>query len=246
MHIEFGIKAPEEFDPTTNYFYVIRRHDHPIDLYDTLDDCFSEMPFKVLFGTTRGSMIHNLKMIIEKIFEPAVELQFRVPKIHSGAEGHEKDIEQPQLPNEPSGVGAGGDDGDDEPCGPILMDFSRPSDFRFVAVKAKKIGYNATGNDSHLGQRERRPSMSLTPSERTTSDMAVTSSRVDTTISEYSTNTQAIVKESVSERWERLLKLVTEKTEQDRVKMMEKETGKSAIKDNLQKNLDKFLSRIDW
>lgn len=33
---------------------------------------------------------------------------------------------------------------------PGLLDFSKPSDFHMKAVKAKKDGFNATGDDSHL------------------------------------------------------------------------------------------------
>lgn len=224
--IEFGIKAPEQLDSATNYFYAIRRHEQPVDTYDTLDDCFAEMPFKILFGTTHGTMIHGLKLSIEKIYQPAVEFQFRIPKIDS-AERYDVKIDAPSIESRlPKGI--------------QIMDFSRPSDFRSIAVKAKKSGFQATGDDSHLGARERRPSMSLTPSGesiRTTSELATSSSRVDA--SETS-------KESISERWERLLKLVTEKTELDRVKMMDVEVKKSAIKEGLHNNLDKFLSRIDW
>lgn len=86
--------------------------------------------------------------------------------------------------------------------------------------------------------------MSLTPSAesfRTTSEMA-TSSRLDTDYS-VSNDVQA---SCISERWEKLLKLVTEKSEQQRAKMMDVEVKKSAIKEGLHSNLDKFLSSIDW
>lgn len=123
LHIEFGVKCLDELDPNVNYFYAVRRHQQPIDLYDSLEDCFAELSYKVLFGTLRGSMLSNLKLYIEKIYQPAAEFQFRVPLIDSAEKAEEKEKEEPKKD------GLGG-----------LMDFSRPSDFMHVAKKAKRAG----------------------------------------------------------------------------------------------------------
>lgn len=110
----------------------------PIDIFDCVDDCFSEMPNRVLFGTVRGSMIYNIKQYLEKIYLPMVDIQYRVPKIDSastsstsytldetGKKATEKDGEEDSKK------------GKSDIC---LMDYSRPSDFRLISVKAKKSG----------------------------------------------------------------------------------------------------------
>lgn len=108
-----------------------------MDVYDSLDDCFAELPFKILFGTTRGSMVHTLRLSIEKIFVPAAEYQMRVPQIDSAEREDEVDEDEVKAPTKP-------DDVDkmvyERRFGANLMDFSRPSDFRLIAVKAKRAG----------------------------------------------------------------------------------------------------------
>lgn len=80
-------------------------------------------------------MIYNIKQYIEKIYMPSIEFQFRVPKIDTaststGVEGKkEESLESGKKKF-----------GKSELC---LMDFSRPSDFRLTAVKAKKAGYSS-------------------------------------------------------------------------------------------------------
>lgn len=105
--------------------------------------------------------------------------------------------------------------------------------------------FHATGDDSHLGSRVRRPSMSLTPSgESVKTDFADLVSQVSrigtTTSSTYS------IRETVSEKWEKLLKIVSDKAETDRNKMMDVDVKKSAIKESFLSNLDKFISCVDW
>lgn len=88
--------------------------------------------------------------------------------------------------------------------------------------------------------------MSLTPSGgsvKSATDFAEIVSQIShigTTTSTYS------LRETVSEKWDKLLKIVTEKAETERTKMMDVEVKKSAIKEGFQSNLDKFLSCIDW
>uniref|UniRef100_A0A336KIK9 CSON011062 protein n=1 Tax=Culicoides sonorensis TaxID=179676 RepID=A0A336KIK9_CULSO len=237
LHISFGCRKPDEFEPDTNYFYMIRRFDMPIDTYDCAEDCFAEMSNRILFGTIRGSLIYNVKQFLEKIYKPMIDFQYRVPRIDNASSANDemeiKKIEQDEENKKNTGKS--------EVC---LMDFSRPSDFRLIAVKAKKTGFHATGDDSHLGSRIRRPSMSLTPSgESIKTDLAeIVSqvSRIGTTTSTYS------MRETMSEKWEKLLKLVTEKAETDRNKMMDVEVKKSAIKESFLNNLDKFISCVDW
>lgn len=122
LHIQFGCKCLDDLDPSINYFYAVRRHQQPIDVYDSLEDCYAEMPYKVLFGTVRGSMLTNLKLNIEKIFQPAVEYQFRVPQTESAERVDEKD------------------DAKEAGASAVPLDFSRPSDFMHVAKKAKRAG----------------------------------------------------------------------------------------------------------
>lgn len=129
--MKFGCKKPEEFDPDTNFFYMIRRYDMPIDIFDCTDDCFSEMPNRVLFGTVRGSMIYNIKQYLEKIYQPMVDIQYRVPKIDSASTSSTLDESTKKEGDEDTKKTKS------EIC---LIDYSRPSDFRLIAVKAKKTG----------------------------------------------------------------------------------------------------------
>lgn len=113
---------------------MIRRYDMPIDIFDTTEDCYAEMPNRVLFGTIRGSMIHNIKLYLEKVYQPMVDFQYRVPRIDSASASTDDSISK-KLEKEEEEMGKRGKS---EIC---LMDFSRPSDFRLIAVKAKKTGY---------------------------------------------------------------------------------------------------------
>lgn len=138
LHIHFGCKKPEDFDSDTNYFYMLRRYDMPIDIYDCNDDCFAEMPNRVLFGTARGSMIYNIKHYLEKIYQPMVNVQYRVPRIDSATSSTSSALDE-SVPKKASEK----DDGEEvkkTKTTTCLMDFSRPSDFRLIAVKAKKTG----------------------------------------------------------------------------------------------------------
>lgn len=105
--------------------------------------------------------------------------------------------------------------------------------------------FHATGDDSHLGSRVRRPSMSLTPSGESVktdfADLVSQISRIGTT-----TSSTYSIRETVSEKWEKLLKIVSDKAETDRNKMMDVDVKKSAIKESFLSNLDKFISCVDW
>lgn len=106
--------------------------------------------------------------------------------------------------------------------------------------------FHATGDDSHLGSRVRRPSMSLTPSgESVKTDFAELVSQVSRIGTTTVTSTYSM-RETVSEKWEKLLKIVSDKAETDRNKMMDVEVKKSAIKESFLNNLDKFVSCVDW
>lgn len=110
----------------------------PMDIYDCVEDCFAEMPNRVLFGTVRGSMIYNIKQYLEKIYQPMVDIQYRVPRIDSASSGTSSTIDDTVKKSEK-------DDGEETKKGVgksdvCLMDYSRPSDFRLIAVKAKKTG----------------------------------------------------------------------------------------------------------
>lgn len=58
--------------------------------------------------------------------------------------------------------------------------------------------------------------------------------------------TEYDTKDTASERWEKLMKYVTEKAEEEQAKLMNVEVKKSAIKEALHNNLDKFLTSVDW
>lgn len=60
------------------------------------------------------------------------------------------------------------------------------------------------------------------------------------------TTTEYTARDTASERWEKLMKKVTEKAEEEQAKLMNVEVKKSAIKETLHNNLDKFLASIDW
>lgn len=87
--------------------------------------------------------------------------------------------------------------------------------------------------------------MSLTPSGESVktdfADLVSQISRVGTT-----TSSTYSIRETVSEKWEKLLKIVSDKAETDRNKMMDVEVKKSAIKETFLSNLDKFVSCVDW
>lgn len=134
LHIQFGCNCLDELDSNINYFYAVRRHQQPIEVYDSLEDCFAELPYKILFGTIRGAMLTNLKLYIERIFQPAVEFQFRVPQTETVEKSDDREKEELK---EVSIAGA-------------PMDFSRPSDFMLVAKKAKRSGWAIFSNAALL------------------------------------------------------------------------------------------------
>lgn len=82
-------------------------------------------------------MIYNIKQYIEKIYMPSIEFQFRVPKIDTASTSTGVIAEGKKDESLESGKKKFGKS---ELC---LMDFSRPSDFRLTAVKAKKAGYSS-------------------------------------------------------------------------------------------------------
>lgn len=88
--------------------------------------------------------------------------------------------------------------------------------------------------------------MSLTPSgESVKTDFAELVSQVSRIGTTTVTSTYSM-RETVSEKWEKLLKIVSDKAETDRNKMMDVEVKKSAIKESFLNNLDKFVSCVDW
>lgn len=116
---------------------MIRRYDMPIDIYDCVEDCFAEMPNRVLFGTVRGSMIYNIKQYLEKIYQPMVDIQYRVPKIDSASSATTSVVDEPTTKKSEKDESEETKRTKSDIC---LMDYSRPSDFRLIAVKAKKTG----------------------------------------------------------------------------------------------------------
>lgn len=79
-----------------------------------------------------------MKSIIENLFHSAIEFQFREPITQTDDNDlfdNSKLIDEMETTDEKDA---------------ILIDFSRPSDFRLKAFLAKKSGFNASGDDSHL------------------------------------------------------------------------------------------------
>jgi len=97
---------------------------------DEFDDATAIMPDYFAIGTMKGSFIHKLSSISERIMKQILHMQLRVPKLN------ENQVTESST-DAAAALDGDGDDDDDEEKKEALIDFSRPSDYRTKAIEAK-------------------------------------------------------------------------------------------------------------
>ncbi|XP_050088792.1 dynein axonemal heavy chain 10 [Anopheles aquasalis] len=229
VHVCFGIIPEEKIDPNIRYVYLVRRHCTPIGTFQNLEDCVAEMPRKVIIGCIRGNLIHNAKEMLERIYKPGVEFQFREPDTHRPKPEKSANVdEEEQTTRASSRISVG------------LIDYSRPSDFRMKAIQAKKLTPSVLMREESALEDSSRQSLADTPSSE---------SNLTQTKASDSTTGDSDAKppvQSPSERWNTLLVGSKVKGEQEREKPLPKQPEESPMKLNLENNLEKFIDTLQW
>lgn len=124
LHCDFGVLDPNKIDSRASYIFIMRNTSAKITDYDTREECQAELPKRFIYGTIKGHAMQTASDLLELIYKEAVEYQFQEPKIMEESQA----VRSNALEESRSGHSIN------------IMDFSRPSDFRKKAVKAKKVG----------------------------------------------------------------------------------------------------------
>ncbi|XP_062558011.1 dynein axonemal heavy chain 10 isoform X2 [Armigeres subalbatus] len=220
VHVCFGYIPEDKLDPSLRYVYVIRRFSAPIDYFNSYEECCSEMPYYTLMGCIRGTMVDNAKTLLEQIYKPAVQYQFREPNVERAK------LEKPEVEEDSSRAGSR--------ASVALIDYSKPSDFRMKAIQARSAGHRAMGEESNL-ELSSGQSLSETPS-----------SESNLKASEATLESEATVKETASEKWNHLLEAADAKIEAEKERLRNAPVKQGPIKSNLNLNLDQFIGVMDW
>ncbi|XP_058811885.1 dynein axonemal heavy chain 10 isoform X1 [Topomyia yanbarensis] len=223
VHVCFGFIPEDKIDPTIRYLYMIRRYSAPVARFYTFEDCCAEMPHYVLMGCMKGSVVNSAKDSLERLFKPAVEHQFREPNVERPKP--EKEEKEEDLTRAASRTSV------------VLMDYSKPSDFRMKAIQAHKAGHRVMGDDSkvELGSGQ---SLSETPSSE--------SNLTQTKASEVTVESEVVIKETPSEKWTNLLEVADTKIQADHEKQRSAPVKQGPMKENLNQNLERFIEVLDW
>uniref|UniRef100_A0A182NRZ8 AAA+ ATPase domain-containing protein n=1 Tax=Anopheles dirus TaxID=7168 RepID=A0A182NRZ8_9DIPT len=265
VHICFGIIPEEKIDPNVRYVYMVRRLCTPIGTYllsgplyrpscrdepsypicaqfdlgtfQNLEDCVAEMPRKVLVGCIRGNLIHNAKEMLERIYRPGVEYQFREPDTRrpKPEKSTSADEDEPAAVRSSSRISVG------------LIDYSRPSDFRMKAMQAKKLTPSMALREESALENSSRQSLADTPSSE--SNLTQTKASESTT---GDSDARYPLQQTSSERWNALLQESKEKGQAGRGHQQQQQQPprpppeESPMKKNLEANLEKFIDTLQW
>nr|XP_029723836.1 uncharacterized protein LOC115264308 [Aedes albopictus] len=188
--------------------------------FSNYEECCSEMPYYTVMGCLRGAVVGNAKTLLEQIYKPAVQHQFREPNVERSKP------EKPEVDEDVSRAGSR--------ASIALIDYTKPSDFRMKAIQARNAGHRAMGEESNLelcsGQ-----SLSETPS-----------SESNLKASEATLVSEDTVKETPSEKWNNLLEIADAKIEARKEKLRNAPVKQGPIKTNLNLNVDQFIGVMDW
>ncbi|XP_053669700.1 dynein axonemal heavy chain 10 [Anopheles nili] len=231
VHICFGIIPEEKIDPNIRYMYMVRRLCTPIGTFQNLEDCVAEMPRKVIVGCIKGNLIHNAKEMLERIYRPGVEFQFREPDTKRPKPEKGASVDEDEVPDRASSRISVG-----------LIDYSRPSDFRMKAMQAKKLTPSAAMREESALENSSRQSLADTPSSE--SNLTQTKASESTT---GESDAKCPLPQTSSERWSTLLAESKEKGRVERSKPLPKPPPEeSPMKQNLEANLEKFIDTLQW
>lgn len=67
LHCYFGIIPADKIDPNLNYVYIIRKSSLDLEVFGNLEDALSEMPQRFVVGSIKGSLIYNMKNILNDV-----------------------------------------------------------------------------------------------------------------------------------------------------------------------------------
>lgn len=185
------------------------------------EDCKAELPRYVQMGCMRGGLIENVKQLLERIYKPAVEFQFREPCV----DRPKPEKEERTTDEDPLRVSSR--------ASIALIDYSKPSDFRMKAIQAEKAGQRSEDSRLELSSGH---SLSETPSSE--------SNLTHTKASEATIESEP--KESPSEKWQNLLVETGAKIETEHDKLRNAPPTRGPMKENFNQNLDRFVEVLDW
>ncbi|XP_055585530.1 uncharacterized protein LOC129738373 [Uranotaenia lowii] len=223
VHVCFGFVPEDELDPSLKYAYVVRKLRSPIAPFENYKDCFAEMPQNVIFGCMKGALIDHVQEMMERIYKPSVQHQFREPDVErpKPEKDTEADEENVRIESRSSVQ---------------LVDYTKPSDFRMKALRRRSSGFRRSKDlDSNveLGSQ----SLSETPSSE--------SNLTQTKASETTLESEPL-KETPSEKWENLLIAANIKIETEKEKLRNVPPPTGPMKENLTQNLNQFVDVLEW
>ncbi|XP_052562272.1 dynein axonemal heavy chain 10 isoform X4 [Culex pipiens pallens] len=221
VHVCFGFIPEDKLDPAVRYVYMIRRYSTSIATFYNHEDCKAELPRYVQMGCMRGGLIENVKQLLERIYKPAVEFQFREPCV----DRPKPEKEERTTDEDPLRVASR--------ASIALIDYSKPSDFRMKAIQAEKAGQRSEDSRLELSSGH---SLSETPSSE--------SNLTHTKASEATIESEP--KESPSEKWQNLLVETGVKIETEHDKLRNAPPMRGPMKENFDQNLDRFVEVLDW
>lgn len=124
LHMRFGPFGHNDRDLKMRYVYFIRRQLLPVPQYYSEFEAFCELPMHFVQGSLKGPLTDHLRVKVNEIYRKAFEFQFLEPIIVDRKveilDNIQKEI--PMLDKESvASIG--------------LVDLSKPSQFRFKALK---------------------------------------------------------------------------------------------------------------
>ncbi|XP_055618804.1 dynein axonemal heavy chain 10 isoform X2 [Toxorhynchites rutilus septentrionalis] len=223
VHVCFGFLPEDKHDPALRYVYVARRYDTPIETFSAYDDCCAEMPSYIVVGCMTGTVIHNAKQLLVRMYQTAIDFQFREPNVERRKPDKEDIDTERERSTSRASIG--------------LIDYSKPSDFRMKALHAEKAARRITVDDSQQ-ELSGGQSLSETPSSE--------SNLTHTKVSETTVESEPTVKETLSDKWNNLLQEAGVKIDAEQDKQGVAPAKAGPMKENLNQSLVRFIDVLDW
>ncbi|XP_055909296.1 LOW QUALITY PROTEIN: dynein axonemal heavy chain 10 [Eupeodes corollae] len=225
LHCHFGSINATHLDTSMKYIYIIRNCIDPINKYDDREDCFMNMPQHFYCGSLKGSLIENLKMDLDKVYDKVIKYHFQEPVTVTSSQPLSMVTQDDTYTNKTKTMG--------------LLDLAKPSELRALAVmkQRKKIEKLKKNQEVLKENEEKNDDEEENIEDNTTAVESERSSEISGPVVE---------KLSISERWENLLAITHTKAFEHHKEKKSAHKRKSLYISNLLNWVHELFSEVNW
>lgn len=186
----FGYLEGEATPNDQRFVYFLRQRDQSVRNFDNYSSACAIMPTIYIVGSMRGQHLVSATQLVQKVFIPLVEKQFRDPELMMAAlqPGRRKsqileEEEEKEETNEQS-VSSGG--------GLASAQFMRPSDYRRLSVNIKKLEGDEVVRSAFIWETEYKNVSETSPGKNWEEKKKNYGKKEETVIEKISTKTDLI------------------------------------------------------